>query len=571
MRLVLVVVALWLCGLSSALARSEDWLVLPITVDEDVAWMQPTVGKVSRELRKQGVGVWSSGQAAASFEQRGSAPPSVIAERAVEDWLVLSQAGIRQLAKGEYSAALSQLEQAQALSNTALEELNRDPKRARTVLDTCLYLVRALLESGEKTAAEAQAKDCVRMVPGGEPTHYMHPPTVAMLYDEASEPGPAHTSTLAIESEPSGCALRVNGVLVGETPFEMTDLYPGEYRAQVECDSNVPSRVHRVEVRRGKTNVFVVSRFDRALRTTPVLHLRYDEPPDARQRARDAREFARVLPAAAVLLASVPAVDTLELRLIRGTQRDAAFARIEATATGPSTAEVMDAIAALLAGECKDLTGPEPVTLDCATGLVRAPSQPAASKDRGGQDRPPRGQFVSGLSLASVGAASLIAGYSLLGVRSTAGNDWVADPGSLDAHSKWLNLGTGVIVAGAAASAMLVTAMPLVLPYKRKTPWWAWLSGGLGIGLTAAAIAVGVTADPQPAQSCSINNLNPDPCVDRAKQVDLAMMLGITAAPLLTVPLVYLSRKGDKKLEVELSPSIHVHRSGGALGVQGVF
>jgi hypothetical protein len=572
MRLVLVVVVLWLWGLPKALAQSEDWLVLPTAADGDGAWMQPTVGKVSRELRRQGVGVWSSGQAAVRFEQRGSAPPSVIAQSAMEDWVALSQGAVRQLSKGEYSTALRQLEEAQALSSTALDVLNRDPKQARMVLDTCLYMVRALLDAANKPAAEAQARTCVRMVPDTQPTRYMHPPTVAILYDEASQPGPAHASTLSVESEPSGCALRINGVLAGNTPFDMTDLYPGDYRAQVECDPSAPNRVHRVRVATGKTNLFVVDRFDRAVRTTPILHLAYEDTPDARQRARDAREFARALPAAAVLLASVPEKGTLELRLIRGTQRDSSFARIQTTTSGPTTEDVIDATATLLANECKDFTVPEPATLDCATGLAQGAVEPTRSKTRIDAVRPPRGQFVSGLALASLGTASLVAGYGLLIARNSAGNDWIADPGSLDAHSKWLNMGTGVTVTGAAGSAMLVTAMPLVLPYKSKTPWWGWLSGGLGIGLTAAAIAVGVTADPKPAPSCSINALvNADPCVNRAKQTDLAIMLGITAAPLLTIPLVYLFRKGDKKLEADLSPSIHVNRSGGALGVQGVF
>lgn len=572
MRLVLVVVALWLSWpLSSALAQSEDWLVLPTTVGDEVAWMQPTVGKVSRELRKQGVGVWSSGQAAVRFEQRGSAPLSVVPEDAMQEWMALSQSAVRQLSKGEYSPALRKLEEAQALSTATLDALNRDPKQARTVLDTCLFLVRALLETGDDAGAKAQARTCVQIAPNTEPTRYMHPPTVAILYDEASQPGPAHASTLAVESEPSDCPLRINGVLVGSTPFEMTDLYPGDYRAQVECDPSAPGRVHRVRVRSGRTNLFVVDRFDQAVRTGPVLHLRYVEAPDETQRARDGRELARVLPAPAVVLASSSGVDTLELRLIRGTQRDSAFARVATNGVGPSTEAVIAATAALLASECKDFTGPEPVGLDCATGQVRASAQPKASKDRTGQVRPPRGHFVAGLTLASVGTASLLAGYSLLGVRSAAGKDWIADPGSLDAHSKWLNLGTGIIVAGASGSAMLVTAMPLVLPYKSKTPWWAWLSGGLGVGLGVGAIVAGVTADSKPADSCSINNLNPEPCVDRAKQTDLAIMLGVTAAPLLTMPLVYLLRKGDKKLEAELSPTIRFNRSGGFVGVGGVF
>jgi hypothetical protein len=567
----LAITTFWLCGLSSAFAQSEDWFVLPTTTSDDVAWMQPTVAKIGRELRKQGISVWSSAQAVKRFEQRGSVLPSVVTDLTIEDWTARSQAAVRQLAHGEYASALSLLEEAQGRSDAILAELNRDPKRARTVLDTCLYMVRALLATGNEGQARAQAERCVRMVPGTEPTGYMHPPSVARLYEGASQPGPEHGGSLLVESEPSDCALRVNGVLVGNTPFEMTDLYPGEYHAQVECNPDAPSRVHWVDVSRGKTNLFVVDRFDQAVRTTPVLHLRYESSPDERQRPRDAREFAAVLPAAAVVLASVSASDTLELRLIRGTREDLALARVTNTASGPDTGDIVEATATLLAGECKDFTGAKPVTVDCATGRAPGRVKPADRKVREAPVRPPRGQFVSGLALASVGTASLVAGYGLLIARRGAGDDWIADPGSLDAHGKWLNLGTSLIVTGSVGSALLVTAMPLVLPYKRKTPWWAWLSGGLGVAAAASSIAVAVIADPKPAQSCTVNTLEPEPCVNRARKTDLAIMLGATAAPLLTMPLVYLFRKDAKKLNADLSPSIYVNSSGGALGIQGAF
>jgi hypothetical protein len=571
MRLLVAVTALWLCGLPNALAQSEDWFVLPTATDDDVDWMRPTVAKVGRELRKQGIGVWSSGQAVVRFQQRGSTLPSVVGDATIEDWTARSRDAVRQLANGEYTSALSLLEEAERLSDAVLEELNRDPERARTVLDTCLYRVRAFLGMGDEEQARAQTEECVQMVPSTEPTGYMHPPSVTALYEKASHPGPEHTGSLLVESEPSNCALRINGVLVGNTPFETTDLYPGRYRAQVQCDPGVPSRVHRVQVSRGRTNLFVVDRFDQAIRTAPELHLRYETPPDARQRVRDAREFAKVLPAAAVVLASVSATGTLELRLARGTREDLALARVTTTATGPNTADIVETTATLLAGECKDFTGSEPVVLDCATGLAQARVKPAARKERDAPVRPPRGQFVSGLTLASVGTASLLTGYGLLIARKSAGDDWTAEPGNLDAQSKWLNRGTGLIVAGSAGSAMLVTAMPLVLPHKGKTPWWAWLSGGLGIAAGAASIAVAVTADPKPAQSCSINALQAEPCVNRGRNTDLAIMLGTTAAPLLTMPLVYLFRKDNKKLNADLSPSIYVNRSGGALGVRGAF
>ncbi len=571
MRLILVVAALWLAGLPTGLAQSEDWFVLPTATDDEVGWMQPTVSKVSRELRKQGIGVWSSVQATRRFEQRGSSPPAELTASAIEAWSALSEAAVRQLANGEYSTALAQLEEAQGLSGTALEELNRDPKRARTVLDTCLYMVRALLETGDEAGAKAQAEACVRMVPGTAPTRYMHPPRVSIVYDEALEAGPSHGSSLLVESEPSGCALRVNGVLVGETPHDMTHLYPGEYRVQVECSASTLSRVHRVRVARGRTTLFVFAHFDRAVRAKPILHLRYDEPQNEDQRARDAREFARTLPAGAVLLASRPTPDSLELRLIRGTRKDSAFVRIGSASSGPDTSQVVEATATLLAGECRDFTGAKPVAFDCSTGQAELSLAGGSKNDRITEPRPPRGQFISGLTLASLGTASLLTGYGLMLARSSAGDDWNADPGSLGAHGTWLNIGTGVIISGSASSAMLVTAMPLVLPYKSKTPWWAWLSGGLGLGFTAGAIASALTADPKPPSSCSVNNLNPQPCVSRAKRTDLAIMLGVTAAPLLTMPLVYLFRKEEKKPKVALSPSIDVNRSGGAFGVRGVF
>ena len=571
MRLFLSIVAVFVFGASTALAQSEDWLVLPTTHTDDVSWMEPTVAEVSSALRRQGIGVWSSGQAVVAFEQRGSALPSPIAESTIQAWEARSNAAVRQLALGDYPRALAELEAAQALSQSSLEQLNRDPKRARLVLDTCLYMVRALLETGDAQGARAQARECVRMVPNTEPTRYMHPPRVADLYADAARPGSENLGALLIESEPTGCALRINGIAVGKTPVEMTGLYPGDYRVQLECDITKQGRVHPAQVSGGRTALFIFDRFDQALSTKPTLHLRYEQPATDSEQVRDARQLARALPAAAVVLASADQGATLELRLISGARKDSAFARIATTPSGPDSAAVAQAVATLLSGQCRDLSGERPVILDCGTGKVAVAETTLEREQRAPHARPPRAQFIAGLTLASAGTASLLTGYGLLGARSARGDDWISDPGSLSAHQKWLNVGTGLIATGSAGSAMLVAAMPLALPYEARTPWWAWLSGSLGIGAAVGAIVVGVTADPKPDASCSVNNLNPEPCVNRGKQTDLAITLGATAAPLITMPLVYLLRKDEKMLRAELSPGFHVHRSGGALTVGGVF
>ena len=565
------VTALWLCALPSALAQSDDWLVLPTSVEDDELWMQPAVTKINRELRRQGVGVWSADRAVAAFRERGSAAPPAVSDSQVEAWMARSRKGLHTLALGDYPTAIAELEAAQELSRSKLVTLNREPSRAKTVLDTCLYLVRALVVTSDEAGAARQVRECARMVPAGKPTPQMHPPAILELLDQAQTAGPEHAGTLLIESDPSQCALRVNGVLMGNTPFQLYDLYPGRYQVQVECEPNAPSRVHEVEVRRGSTSLFVLERFDRAVKTTPLLHLRYQELPEPQQLAREAREVARALPASAVVVASATRADSLELRVVTRTQVDSALVRVAMSSTGPSNEAVVEAVSALLASECWDLSKNEALQLDCRTG---EPSVLAAAKSRGEKPKnlhPPRGQFISGLTLASLGTASLLSGYGLLAARGAAGDDWLADPANLDAHDKWLNLGPGTIVTGSVGSAMLVTAMPLVLPYKSKAPWWAWFSGGLGLGFAAASIATVVTADPKPVESCSINNLNAEPCTQRAKRTDLALMLGVTAAPLLTMPLVYLFRKGEKKVSAELSPSVSVHRSGAAMGVRGLF
>ncbi|MGB5810874.1 MAG: hypothetical protein WBG86_10105, partial [Polyangiales bacterium] len=65
MRMAVMMAALWLCAAATVRAQSADWIVLPTTTEENAPWMGPTAGNVGRALRRQGVGVWSSGGAVA--------------------------------------------------------------------------------------------------------------------------------------------------------------------------------------------------------------------------------------------------------------------------------------------------------------------------------------------------------------------------------------------------------------------------------------------------------------------------------------------------------------------------
>ena len=128
---------------------------------------------------------------------------------------------------------------------------------------------------------------------------------------------------------------------------------------------------------------------------------------------------------------------------------------------------------------------------------------------------------------------------------------------------------------GTVGGVLTVTAMPLVLPYRSKTPWWAWLSGGLGVAAAVGSIVSGVTAKSAPAGSnkCELlsNVTVAQTCVDRGRSISRAVMLGTTAAPLLTMPLVYLFRKDEKKHVSGLTPSLTAGRNGGYLSMGGAF
>jgi hypothetical protein len=188
--------------------------------------------------------------------------------------------------------------------------------------------------------------------------------------------------------------------------------------------------------------------------------------------------------------------------------------------------------------------------------------------------RPPRGQFIAGLALAGVGTAGLITGYVLLAPRVNVANAWIdqvdAGAGDTSEQQKWLNFNAAIALTSSIGAAALIAAMPLALPKKRKTPWWAWFSGGLGVGLAAFSIAYGVTADSEPGIDCikaQVDTTQVRTCVRRGEQVGLAILTGLTAAPALTVPLVYLFRRSEK----EIVPSVEASRLGGRISVRGRF
>jgi hypothetical protein len=550
-----------------AFAQPADWVIVPTSTADDISWMQPTVRTMGAALSDGGIRVLSPGVAATLFEQKGSGPPKKVSDTQTQRLDALMKEALRLIVVQEHSRALEVLRSAQKLIDEAIAEPNRTKALAENVLDTCLYMVRALQDTGDTERATEQARQCVRLVPGGEANLQKHPPEVVELYEEAGQPSPEKTGSLTINSKPQGCDVRINGLRLGQTPFTMTDLYPGDYQVQVECDPGQRGRVRQITIGTGNTEVFVDVDLDRAVRTKPLLRLQYPDEPEAERQARDARGIAEVLQVGAVVLASVPAADVLELQVVKRTEpKRVLLLRLPMTPTGPTAKIAADATVALTNDQCRDFTGPKPVAIEC-------PGEPPPA-------RPPRAQWVSGLTLVSVGGASLLASYGLVIFRRSTGNvviDQVqANPGDFTNQQKWLDIGTGIVVSAATGGALTVAAMPLFLPYRSKTSWWAWLSGGLGLGAAIGSIVSGVTAGSAPAgnSTCEkqfLSAAEAQTCVDRGRSVDRAIVLGATAAPLLTIPLVYLFRTDKRKPRASVIPSLGFGPTGGSLAFRGRF
>jgi hypothetical protein len=530
--------------------------------------MQPTATAIGEALSEQGARVLSPERAAVLFEQEDSAPPPTVTDEQIDRLDALTIEALQLIVTQQYARALRSLRAAQRLAGEGIIELNRTEERARRVLDACLYMVRALYETGERAEAVEQARRCVRLVPGGEADLLTHPPEVVELHDELSRPGPDKTGSLIVNSTPEGCDVRVNGLLLGQTPFTLTDLYPGDYQVQVECDPAQRGRVRTVSVGTTKTALVVDAQLDGVVHTKPLLRTQYSTEPEAELELRDARAIASVLGVDTVVIASSPSANVLELQAIEATGSERVrLVRLTNTPSGPSGDDAAAAAVALLSGDCRDLTGKRPVTLPCPG-------------EWSGSLRPPKGQWVSGLTLLGVGGASLLASYGLAIWRRDTGDVVVeqiaTNPDDTTNQSKWLNQRTGIVLTAATGGALTTAAMPLFLPYRSKTPWWGWLSGGLGVGLAVGSIVSVVTAEPAPDgnSSCSTEFVTVDKaqaCVNRGRAADRAIVLGATAAPLLTIPLVYLLRRDAKKPGVHVTPSISLGRESGSISFRGRF
>jgi hypothetical protein len=560
-------------------AATKRWLVVPALDGERSAREATGIEAVHRaaealrtELVLRGESTYPPERASEQFEALGSAPAPDVSQNDIDRWVERSRAAVRYLARADYRAARRELKSAQRLANRAAEELNREAARAQQVLDTCLFMVRAYVETHKPEEARRQARDCRQLVPKIEPSAFRHTPEVRDLLAEVdAQMASEAPGTVAVTSDPTGCLFRINGVEIGRTPLDGIELPVGLYRVQVECDPGERGRIHRIRVASGANRLSFDGALERAVRSRPVLHLRYPSTDAWRLRMAHAADVDAVLGGERELVVSSLGGSTLRIDS-NGDGLEPASVWIPAEAGAPDTEDIARALDALLAGRSVDFTGPHPLARG---GWQTKPAEPtpppssAASAPTVTVAAPkssprPREQRVAGWTLFGLGAASVGASIGLHVWRGDLGQRFVGSPASLSDAERWNDARIAVWTTAAFGGAAVSAAMPLLLPDRRRTPWWGWTLGAMGLGLSGYAIYEGVTMTscPEPfiADDSAVRA-----CVERGQEAGRISLALAGAAPLLTVPLVYLIRP------LRAEPSVSVSTGGAVVQLRKVF
>jgi hypothetical protein len=567
-------------------AAAQRWLVLP-TVDLSpgaadarastdaaprIEALHGTAEALRQELTLRGFSVWQADRASERFEVLGSAPAPEVSQSDIDMWVERSRAAVRYLARADYKAARRELKAAQRLADRAAAELNREAARAQQVLDTCLFMVRAYVETKNDAQARRQARECRHLVPRVEPSAFRHTPEVRELLAEVDQQMASEApGQLEVQSTPPDCLLRINGVDFGRTPVSRIELPTGMYRVQVECEASERGRIHRVSIQSGANTILFDGELERAVRTQPVLHLQYGAREPEAERMAQAQKVAAVLGGADVLMLSAADRETLRIDLgAEGMAPASTWLPLRDGVAGSD--DIRRAIDALLEGRSVDFTGPHPIAraswqaeaepplpVDAAAAAVtQADPERARSVPR------PREQRIAGWSLFGLGVASIGASVGLHVWRGTLGDEFIDSPNDLSAAQRWNDMRIGVWTTAALGGAAASAAMPLFLPDEERTPWWGWTVGALGLGLSGYAIYEGVTmtACPEPyiANSSAVES-----CVARGQEAGRLSLALAGAAPLLSVPLVYLFRP------LRTQPSVTVKRKGAMVQIRKTF
>ncbi len=577
-------------------AQPQRITLIPATVGDKTQDISALEAPIAAALRAQAVEVIALDEARALFEARHSAEAERLSDSDIDIVADEARAALLHVATGRTARARSSIAEVLERAEKALEYLNRTNDSARHVLNACLYLVRAMAESGNRESALAKVAECRRLVPDIAPDSHDHPPAVISLYREAGENITARpTGSLTVKSTPSGCDAFINGRRLGITPYEVKELPAGEYRVQAECGER-SGRVHRVLLAAQATTVMVDADFDRSVRSAKGLGLVYPTLAEAEVlRLKHAAEVSKILGSShALLVTPEPELRTLRLDLIT-----AEPAAVVASARLPEPAEVreqpnllLDAVEALLRGESLAFTEASAVAIPpwkprlavvspeapppSSSGAAVAQASAAPSQPRGWREPLALG-LLTGTGLVLAGTAIWLQVETSR--RADSFRDMAPDaPDFLTRQADFDRGRLGTVLTHSASSAVLLSSLPFWHRYgasrgRTKPGVLHWTLGGAGV----AAFATGVyfAAKGPDCLDARCTRREPD------RLIGAALMLH--ALPLIGVPLVKLwkidthSKASQRAANGQAAPpapgqvQVEVGAVGPGVGVRGSF
>jgi len=562
--------------------REPRFIVVRTLASADPAGFRQAADDIGRLAREARPGLTVE-QAVRAIEERHSAEAVATTSDDLDALARESEAALEHVAFGRRRQAAAAVTRILERAQAAIETLNRETRSARRVLNSCLYLVRALADSGDETAALEQSVDCARLVPDLLPAASEHPPNVRQLFQQAAaelDSGPH--GGLRVDSEPQGCAVYLNGRRLGSTPFRREELPTGEYRVQVECtETGRPGRVHRIVLSAEPREIVIDSRFDTVLRTSGRdLRLEYASvEEEQRWRLYDATLVAELVEASDLLMVTpegdavlrVDRVDVLHQRVI-------ASVRLAFTAEGIDADAVRRGVAHLLAPRSMDLTGETEREMRAWVPARGVPRMSRAALEAQltrvtpawDDETPPDlddadgdGGVWVGVGLAAGGFVSLAAAWGVqvqwsekqAAVRDTDPLD-SRYPGRVEDRDGYV---LPTLVLGGAGALLGTAALPFLLDDEGPA-WWHWTLAGTG----ALGTAIGAILWSREG-SCE-NTM----CTSRERTVPLGPLLIATSVPLLAMPVVALVMEDGDSVEA-LSVQAVPLADGGLVMIRGTY
>lgn len=566
-----------LFALPLSLAHAQDrWLFLPVVIGGGDRALKsfdpaPLTGELEIELRGASQNVLPNASAGRTFEGQQSAEPVQLTNDEIKRLQKSIAQTTRHLALGELPDAERSMESVNALAGGARDFLKRDAGRARKMFDNCLMTAYLYERANKHQPALSQMLECSRSFPGFKPEGRSLPNEVRRLLEEATLQSSQQPTSLRVASAGrNGCTVRLNGVDVGRTPTEITELRAGVTRVALECENGTLGRIHSIDLKQGDNEIAIDPVLDGAVHSQGGLWLTYTSDRERdRRAATDGQVIAKALGARVVLLFSTAGALGQDI-LVRpgGSGANKEVARAGYAADSGYARGAASRVASALVAWAQGSEKPAPAA---ASRKPSPPPQaappPTPPPDVASAPAPARRKYTqqhaaAGAILAVIGGAGSAVSWVVYADRQTKREPVGAVSGSRETSYK--RAGVVTLTSAALGTTLLSVSEYFWLPNHPDIPAAAWVFGGLGVSLGATAIALSVTT-----ANCEIGETRVT-CQHFWADHFFGPLLLLHALPLITVPAWYALRMAFRPAGVQISFSTSVEGLPG-LSLHGEF